>query len=56
MLREDGMIMDDGTTARLDKSHFIMTMSTSNAEKVYQHLEFCHQCLYIYGCKFNFDN
>ena len=48
MLREDGMIMDDGTTARLDESHFIMTTTTSNAEKVYQHLEFCHQCLWPY--------
>jgi len=46
MLREDGLVMDDGTTARLDENHFIMTTTTINAESVYRHLEFCHQCLW----------
>ena len=46
MLREDGLVMDDGTTARLDENHFIMTTTTVNAERVYRHLEFCHQCLW----------
>jgi len=46
MLREDGLVMDDGTTARLDENHFIMTTTTVNAESVYRHLEFCHQCLW----------
>ena len=27
MLREDGIVMDDGTTARLEPDHFIMTTS-----------------------------
>ena len=46
MLREDGLVMDDGTTARLDENHFIMTTTTINAESVYRHIEFCHQCLW----------
>ncbi|MBU6419619.1 MAG: (2Fe-2S)-binding protein, partial [Proteobacteria bacterium] len=31
MLREDGMVMDDGTTARLGETHFVMTTTTANA-------------------------
>ena len=46
MLREDGLVMDDGTTASIDDNHFIMTTTTVNAESVYRHLEFCHQCLW----------
>jgi heterotetrameric sarcosine oxidase alpha subunit len=40
MLREDGMILDDGTTSRLAEHHFFMTTTTGNAEQVLQHLEF----------------
>jgi len=39
MLRDDGMVMDDGTTSRLAPSHFLMTTTTVNAAKVMQHLE-----------------
>ena len=46
MLREDGFVLDDGTTSRLAPSHFLMTTTTSNASKVMQHLEFCHQALW----------
>ncbi|WP_419913223.1 sarcosine oxidase subunit alpha family protein [Hoeflea sp.] len=46
MLREDGMVMDDGTTARLGENHFIMTTTTANAVSVFRHLEFCRQCLW----------
>lgn len=46
MLREDGFVMDDGTTSRLGESHFLMTTTTANAGKVMQHLEFCHQVLW----------
>jgi sarcosine oxidase subunit alpha len=46
MLREDGMVMDDGTTARLAEDRFLMTTTTVNAAKVFQHLEFCHQVLW----------
>ena len=46
MLREDGFVMDDGTTSRLAPDHFLMTTTTANAGKVMQHLEFCHQVLF----------
>lgn len=46
MLREDGFVMDDGTTSRLAQDHFLMTTTTANAGKVMQHLEFCHQVLW----------
>jgi sarcosine oxidase subunit alpha len=46
MLREDGFVMDDGTTSRLGETHFVMTTTTANAVRVMQHLEFCHQALW----------
>ena len=46
MLREDGFVLDDGTTARLAEDHYFMTTTTANAVKVMQHLEFCQQCLW----------
>jgi sarcosine oxidase subunit alpha len=46
MLREDGFVMDDGTTARLASDHWVMSTTTANAGKVMQHLEFCHQVLW----------
>ena len=46
MLREDGFVMDDGTTSRLAPEHFLMTTTTVNAARVMQHLEFCHQVLW----------
>ncbi|MDW4551397.1 sarcosine oxidase subunit alpha family protein [Defluviimonas sp. D31] len=46
MLREDGMAMDDGTTARLAEDHFVTTTTTANAVGVYRHMEFCRQCLW----------
>ena len=46
MLREDGFVMDDGTTSRLATDHYFMTTTTANAAKVMQHLEFCHQVLW----------
>ena len=46
MLREDGFVMDDGTTSRLGETHFLMTTTTANAVKVMQHLEFCQQVLW----------
>ncbi len=39
MLRDDGMVMDDGTTSRLGPTHYLMTTTTVNAVKVMQHLE-----------------
>ena len=46
MLREDGFVMDDGTTARFAPDHWMLTTTTANAGKVMQHLEFCHQVLW----------
>ncbi|MFW5881242.1 MAG: sarcosine oxidase subunit alpha family protein, partial [Roseicyclus sp.] len=45
MLREDGHVMDDGTTARLGDDHFVMTTTTAAAGQVMTHLDFVHQCL-----------
>ena len=46
MLREDGMIYDDGTTSRLREDHFFMTTTTALAAGVLTHLEFCAQTLW----------
>ena len=45
MLREDGIAMDDGTAGRMADDHFVVTTTTANAGKVYQHMEFVRQCL-----------
>lgn len=46
MMREDGFVQDDGTTARLSENHWLMTTTTAGAGKVMAHLEFCHQVLW----------
>ncbi len=46
MLREDGIVMDDGTAARMSDTHFVVTTTTANAVNVYRHMEFCRQCLW----------
>ena len=46
MMREDGFVFDDGTTARLGEHHYLMTTTTAGAGKVMAHLEFCHQVLW----------
>lgn len=43
MLREDGMVFDDGVTSRLEDDHFYMTTTTAYAARVLSHLEFCAQ-------------
>ncbi|EEW24547.1 sarcosine oxidase subunit alpha family protein [Rhodobacter ferrooxidans] len=43
MLREDGHVLDDGTTARLGDSHFLMTTTTAAAGLVMRHLDFIQQ-------------
>ncbi|MBS0364837.1 MAG: (2Fe-2S)-binding protein [Proteobacteria bacterium] len=47
MLREDGMLFDDGTVARLGEGRFLLTTTTANAAAVLEHMEFhlqaaCH--------------
>jgi sarcosine oxidase subunit alpha len=39
MLRDDGMVLDDGTVTRLGEQHFFITTSTGHAEHVQQHFE-----------------
>jgi sarcosine oxidase, subunit alpha len=39
MLRDDGLVMDDGTTSRLAAAHYLMTTTTVNAVKVMQTIE-----------------
>lgn len=46
MLREDGIVMDDGTTSRLAEDHYFMTTTTAKAGPVMQHLEYCRQVLW----------
>ncbi len=46
MLREDGIAYDDGTTARLGETHFVMTTTTANAVLVFRNMEFARQCLW----------
>jgi sarcosine oxidase subunit alpha len=45
MLREDGFAFDDGTVARIEKNHFLLSTTTANAARVLRHMEFCHQIL-----------
>jgi methylglutamate dehydrogenase subunit C len=40
MLREDGMLFDDGTTSHLAAEHFTVTTTTANAAAVLEHMEF----------------
>ncbi|WP_072394355.1 sarcosine oxidase subunit alpha family protein [Hyphomicrobium sp. CS1GBMeth3] len=46
MLREDGVLMDDGTVARFGETHYFITTTTANAVKVVQHMEYCAQWLW----------
>ena len=39
MCREDGMLFDDGTTARINERRYLMTTTTGNAAAVLDHLE-----------------
>ncbi|MCY1127267.1 sarcosine oxidase subunit alpha family protein [Frigidibacter sp. RF13] len=43
MLREDGMVMDDGTTACLARDHYLMTTTTAAAGQVMRHIDFVQQ-------------
>ena len=39
MLREDGMVFDDGTVARFAADHFVLSTTTQKADDVLAHLE-----------------
>ena len=46
MLRDDGLVMDDGTAARLADDRWLVTTTTANAAKVMQHMDYCTQVLW----------
>jgi sarcosine oxidase subunit alpha len=46
MLRQDGIVFDDGTTARLAPDHYLMSTTTANASGVMQCLEYARQVLW----------
>ncbi|EDP66180.1 sarcosine oxidase alpha subunit [alpha proteobacterium BAL199] len=46
MLREDGLVDDDGTTSRLSDTHFLMTTTTVHAAKVLADLEWYLQVVW----------
>ena len=45
MLREDGMVMDDGTVWRLDETRYLLTSSTGGADRMEAHLSYVHRVL-----------
>ena len=46
MLREDGIVMDDGTTTRISENHYHMTTTTAQAANVLSHLEYYLQIVW----------
>ena len=46
MLREDGIVFDDGTTTRISENHFHMTTTTAQAANVLAHLEYYLQVVW----------
>jgi methylglutamate dehydrogenase subunit C len=46
MLREDGFVLDDGTTTCFADDHYFVTTTTANAVKVMQHIDYCGQVLW----------
>ena len=47
MLREDGMVFDDGVTARLGAQHYLMTTTSGGADGVVNWLEEWLQCEWL---------
>jgi sarcosine oxidase subunit alpha len=46
MLREDGIVFDDGTTTRISDNHYHMTTTTAQAANVLSHLEYYLQVVW----------
>ncbi|MDQ0321427.1 sarcosine oxidase subunit alpha [Pararhizobium capsulatum DSM 1112] len=46
MLREDGIVYDDGTVSRFGENHFFVTTTTGLAVGVLSHMEYCAQVLW----------
>ena len=45
MLREDGMVMDDGTVWRIAETRYLLTSSTGGADRMEAHLSYAHRIL-----------
>lgn len=45
MLREDGMVFDDGTVWRLDENRYLLTSSTGGAARMAAHISYVRSCL-----------
>ncbi len=43
MMREDGIVLDDGTVWCFGAGHFMLTTTTANADLVLSHMELLHQ-------------
>jgi sarcosine oxidase subunit alpha len=46
MLRDDGIVQDDGTVSRLAAAHYLMTTTTVNAVKVMQEIDYLLQVVW----------
>ncbi len=46
MLRADGMVLDDGTVARLAEGHYLLSTSTAHLGQVMRHLTYAQQVLW----------
>jgi sarcosine oxidase subunit alpha len=46
MLREDGIVFDDGTTSRLGEQHYLMTTTTAKAAEVLEHMDYHAQIVW----------
>lgn len=46
MLREDGIVLDDGTVSRFSPDRFFLTTTTAEAAEVLAHLDYCRQVLW----------
>ena len=46
MLREDGIVFDDGTTTRISENHYHMTTTTAQAVNVLSHMEYYLQVVW----------
>jgi sarcosine oxidase subunit alpha len=46
MLREDGIVLDDGTVTRLGAGHYFLTTTTAHAGRVLAHLEYLLQTVW----------
>jgi sarcosine oxidase subunit alpha len=50
MLREDGIVFDDGTVWRLDENRYLLTSSTGGADRMATHISYVRQVLCPQKC------